>query len=280
MWKKLALSMLVTSIALTIASIAPSAAHAQGTHTYDELVAKWQADAVEFQRLADDLRSMSDDETAAFYRTQGTDERTWRQLSRHLSQWRMTAEGFSALRKQLADQLRPVEGFDLERYGAATAALTNGTELADVLAAEGIDEATWDTVQGGWAARMKRDRTHTLTTLYSHYYLKGLEGQYTHIAQDAANGVLPGGRVTEAEPISFERYVEVQSASTAAHGLGLEIPDVLQSEFGLSFSDWIALSNWWGVRMRTDEDRRYLMEMGRMSQEFTAQYKAKLKPAG
>lgn len=279
MWKKLEISVLVTSIVWVIVPIAPSAARAQ-THTYDELVTKWQADAVEFQRLADDLAAMSDDDKAAFYREHGTDERTWRQLSRHMSQWRGTAEGFAALRGQLADQLRPVEGFDLERYGAVAAALTNGKELADVLAAEGIDEAAWDTVQGGWAARMKRDRTFTLTTLYSHYYLKGLEGQYTNIAQDAANGVLPGGRVTAPEPISFARYVEIQSATTAAHQLGLEIPDVLKSEFGLSFSDWIALSNWWGVRMRTDEDRRYLMDMGRMSQEYTAQYKTKLASDG
>lgn len=272
MWKKFILS----SLALTLAF----GVEAQGSKTYDQLVAVWQADVLEFNRLNDDLRSMSDGEKDAFYSGQGTDAKTWMRLSRHMSEWVRTPEGFAAAQEQLADQLRPVEGFDLERYAGAAAALTNGKELPEVLSAEGIDEATWDKIQGGWAARMKRDRTFTITTLYSHYYLNGLVGKYTAIAKDAAKGVLPGGRVTEAEPISFERYVEIQSAVTAAHGLGLEIPDVLTSEFELSFSDWIALSNWWGVRMRTDDDRRYLMDMGRLSQEFTELYKSKLKPPG
>jgi hypothetical protein len=252
------------------------AAAAQPSSSFEELAGRWKSDVQGFLRAQSDFLDLSEDEKQAFLRSQGIDQREWRRLGSHVSEWLRTPAGFAAARAQVVDQLEPIEGFDLERYAETSARIAGGRPRDGVLAEAEVGVDTWERVQGGWSTRMGRDRSRVLTTLYSHYFLLGLEGDLAAIARDAARGVLPGGRLEEAEPVPFERYVEVQATLTVGAGRGLDSQELLASKFDLSFADWLALSNWWGVRLRSAEGRPYLARLGRLSQEYEERAGAEL----
>jgi hypothetical protein len=164
--------------------------------------------------------------------------------------------------------LDPVEGVTLETWAHVQAALAGGGNIDQLLAQARMDRARWDRVSAVWMQRMTTDTTHAITTAYGNAFAGASQGQYgAHAAQAAAGGV--GGNVG-AEPISFERFVEIQEAMGAAASRGHDANAVL-AHFGLSALDWSNAGMFWSKRMQ-QEAMKYHELYTHYSELYRAKY--------
>jgi hypothetical protein len=164
--------------------------------------------------------------------------------------------------------LSPVEGVALEQWAHLQASLASGADIDALLANAGIDRPRWDRVSAEWMARMSSDTTMAIATAYGNAFAGAGAGQYGgQAAQAAAAGV--GGNVG-AEPLPFERYVEILEATSAAHQRGQDANDVLSS-FGLSALDWSNIGMYWSKKTQ-QEAAKYHRLMGEYSDKYKAKY--------
>jgi hypothetical protein len=164
--------------------------------------------------------------------------------------------------------LDPVEGVTLEQWAHLQAAMAGGGDLDQLLAQARMDRPKWDRVSAEWLQRMSTDTTHTIVTVYGNAFAGASQGQYgAHAAQAASAGV--GGNVG-AEPISLERFVEIQEAMSAAHGRGVDANTVL-AHFGMSALDWSNAGMFWSKRMQ-QEAMKYHELYTKYSDYYRAKY--------
>lgn len=159
--------------------------------------------------------------------------------------------------------LLPVEGISVEVWAAAAAELSGlgqtGTpdQVTAILGTHGMDSAKWDAVNNGWQAKMQGDVTGAIATKFG-------------AAFTGAKGVDAGG----AEPVAFERFVEVMTAQEAWAAQGLDVNAQLQSVFGIDAGTYGAWGGYWSPKMATD------MAMTRKYTELHDHYLAKYQGAG
>jgi hypothetical protein len=164
--------------------------------------------------------------------------------------------------------LSPVEGVPLEQWAHIQASLASGGDLDAMLAANGIDRPRWDRVSAEWMARMSSDTTMAVVTAYGNAFAGAGTGQYgAQAAQAASAGV--GGNVG-AEPISFERFVQVQEAMGAAAQRGQDANALLAS-FGMSAADWGNVGMYWNKRMQQEATKYYEL-FNAYSEKYRAMY--------
>lgn len=145
--------------------------------------------------------------------------------------------------------LDPVEGVTLEQWAQMQAALAGGGNIDQLIAQARMDRPKWDRVSAEWMQRMSTDTTFTITTAYSNAFTGAAQGQYgAQAARAAAVGV--GGDLG-AEPISLERFVEIQEAMSAGTRRGLD-PNAVLAHFGLSALDWSNAGMFWSKRMQQE----------------------------
>ena len=164
---------------------------------------------------------------------------------------RMMREKAGAMRGQGAGGggLDPVEGVTLEQWAQMQAALAGGADIDQLIAQARMDRPKWDRVSAEWMQRMSTDTTFTITTAYSNAFTGAAQGQYS--AQAArATSVGVGGDLG-GEPISFERFVEIQEAMAAAHRRGYDANAML-AHFGMSALDWSNAGLFWSKQMQED----------------------------
>jgi hypothetical protein len=164
--------------------------------------------------------------------------------------------------------LNPVEGVSVEQWAQIQAALAGGGNLEAMLAKAGIDRARWDRVSTEWMARMQKDTSFTITNVYGNAFAGAAQGQYgAQAAQAAAVGV--GGNLG-AEPIPFERFVEIQEAMGASSNRG-EDPNALLASFGLKALDWSNIGMFWNKRI-AQESQKYHKLFTQYSDKYRAKY--------
>jgi hypothetical protein len=145
--------------------------------------------------------------------------------------------------------LDPVEGVSIEQWAHMQAALASGGDIDQLIAQARMDRPKWDRVSAVWTQRMQTDTTYTVVTAYGNAFAGAGQGQYSaHAAQAASVGV--GGDLG-AEPISLERFVEIQEAMSAGARRGYDANDVL-AHFGMSVMDWSNVGMFWSKRMQQD----------------------------
>jgi hypothetical protein len=145
--------------------------------------------------------------------------------------------------------LDPVEGVSLEQWAHMQAALAGGANIDQLIAQARMDRPKWDRVSAEWMQRMSTDTTFTITTAYSNAFTGAAQGQYgAQAARATAVGV--GGDLG-AEPISFERFVEIQEAMAAGHRRGHD-PSAVLAHFGMSALDWSNAGMFWSKRMQQE----------------------------
>jgi hypothetical protein len=150
--------------------------------------------------------------------------------------------------------LEPVEGVSVEQWAQVQAKIAGGGNLDALLSQARIDHARWDRVSAEWMARMQTDTTATIATVYGNAFAGAAQGQYgAQAAQAAAQGV--GGNVG-AEPIPFERFVEIQEAMGAASAKGQD-PTAVLASFGLKIVDWSNVGMYWNKRMQQEATKYY-----------------------
>ena len=160
--------------------------------------------------------------------------------------------------------LDPVEGISCEQWAQMQAQIGTGADAAGLIAAAGMDQAKWDRVSAEWMARMSSDTTMAVMNVYSNAFAAGSTGQFGGAAAQAAE-VGIGGDVG-AEPVPFEKFVEIMEAQSAASEKGEDIAALLGT-FGMTAIDWSNVGQYWNKKM-AQEASKY----GDLFTQYSAKY--------
>jgi hypothetical protein len=154
--------------------------------------------------------------------------------------------------------LDPIEGVSIAVYAQLQAkqAGAKPEDFQKLLAQNQMDQAKWDRVAKGWLDRMTRDTTGAVATEYA----KGFagQGQYGAMGQASAQNMgsgqmgLQGPQTAGAEPMSFEKYCEVQGAMQAWTKQGKDISAMLDKHFKMTAMDVSNVGMYWTQKMMAD----------------------------
>ncbi len=148
---------------------------------------------------------------------------------------------------ELAGELTPVEGITIEQWAHAQARAAAGHDLAGIIGPLGIDQPTWDRVSAEWIARISRDTTATLATVYGHAFSQSGQGQFADAAAAGIEGQTNvDATVSQQPPIPLERWVEIGEAMSAYDAQGGD-PAQLLASYGLDALAWSNASAWWST---------------------------------
>jgi hypothetical protein len=178
--------------------------------------------------------------------------------------------------------LAPVEGVDVDTYAKIAAASATGLgqeELVTLLGNNGMDLAKWQRVNAAWTEKMSKDTSGAIAMAYSKAFGGAGAGQYGAAGQAGA-AVLGGQSVQAAagaEPMSFDRYCEVQGAMTAWSNTGQDVNAMLKHTFNMTALDWSTASMWWMSHMQSDLS--YFDRHSKLCEKYEKQYSAGA-PAG
>jgi hypothetical protein len=164
--------------------------------------------------------------------------------------------------------LEPVEGVSCEQWAHIQAKLAGGGDLGQLIAEAGLDPAKWERVSNEWMARMQSDTSMAITTVYGNAFSGAAQGQFGAQAAHAAN-VGVGGDLG-AEPVSFERYVEIMEAQNAAANRGQDANQVLAS-FGITAMDWGNIGMYWSKKQQQEATKYHALYV-EYSEKYSKKY--------
>lgn len=137
--------------------------------------------------------------------------------------------------------LVPVEGISVEKWAEVAAGFTKlpptatPDQVNQYLAGHGMDKAMYDRVNGEWTNRMSQDHTMVIANKYG-------------AAFSGSMGVSADG----AEPVTFEKYVEVMAAQEAWAASGMDVNAQLKATFGVDAATYGSWGSYWSPKMSTD----------------------------
>lgn len=177
-------------------------------------------------------------------------EMNWRQaqMQQHMmgQQQQMAAKG----------GFDPVEGVTLEAWAAINASIVSGANHEDLLKGAGIDKARWDRVSAEWNARMARDTTFAITTVYGNAFQAASKGKYGDYAREAAAARAANRELAMDIPMSWEQYWEILYEQDYGSKQGRDPVEVLKS-CGLTIVDWTDLSTFMGYHFNRTAQRHW-----------------------
>lgn len=180
----------------------------------------------------------------------GQREMNWRmgQMQQHQvqQQQKMAASG----------GFEPVEGVSLEAWAAMNASIVSGANTEDLLKGARIDQARWDRVSAEWNARMARDTTFAITTVYGNAFQAASTGKYGEYAREAAAARAANRDLSMDPPMEYERYYEILQEQAYAAKQGKD-PVAALKECGLSIVDWTDLGSYFGYYFHRDGVRNW-----------------------
>ncbi len=153
-------------------------------------------------------------------------------------------------------ELDPVEGITLEAWAAINAAIVGGANTDDLLKGAGIDKARWDRVSAEWNARMSRDTTFAITTVYGNAFQAASKGKYGDYAREANAARAANRDVTMEPPISWEQYYELMYEQAYASAQGKDAIASLKAA-GLTVADWTDLGSFMGYYFNRNGVRKW-----------------------
>jgi len=169
-------------------------------------------------------------------------EINWRsgQMQRHMqgAQSQMAAKG----------GFDPVEGVTLEAWAAINASIIGGANWEDLLKGAGIDKPRWDRVSAEWNARMARDTTFAITTVYGNAFQAASKGKYGDYAREANAARAANRELAMPIPMTLEQYWEILYEQDYGSKQGRDPVETLKG-CGLSIVDWTDLSTFMGYYM-------------------------------
>ena len=154
--------------------------------------------------------------------------------------------------------MAPIEGISLEQWARANGRLTAEVPIATVLAPLKIDKARWDRANEQWTERLKGNLP-ALGNEYARHFRAAME-------EEAARRGEPGTTGGSPEPMPFEKWVDVQEASSAASA---RVPGL----YGMNRADWGRVNSWWGQRVKSKQVDQALYD--RLSAKYEQQFAAK-----
>jgi hypothetical protein len=177
-------------------------------------------------------------------------------------------ERFEKNKQALSGELAPFMGVSLEDWAGANAALAQAKPLAHVLKVLGLEQPKWDAVNAEWNARMSRDTTATVATVYGPAFTGAGQGKFAAAAKNVSASMKSGSGkdVKGDEPISFEDWIKIQAHMNAALAQGID-PNALLKKYDLNAADWGAAGGYWALKMNSNP-----MEYMDKYQVLTAKY--------
>jgi hypothetical protein len=149
----------------------------------------------------------------------------------------------------------PIDGISFEQWARANGRLTAEVPIATVIASLKIDKARWDRVNAQWTERLAGS-TLTLGNEYARHFRAAME-------EEAAKRGEPGTTGGSPEPMPFEKWVDVQEASSAASA---RVPGL----YGMNRADWGRVNSWWGQRLKSKQVDQALYD--RLSAKYEKQF--------
>lgn len=181
-------------------------------------------------------------------------------------------ERFAANKAALSDELGPVQGVSLEAWAGANVRISQGRPVEDVIAEMGIERPQWDAVSAEWNARMSRDTTATIATVYGQAFMAGGQGKFAAAAA-AVGGSMKAGfgkDVEAAEPLPFEQWVKIQSHVSAATAQGVD-PGAVLAKYDLNAADFGTVGGYWALKMNA-EPMKYIERYSALSEKYAAEF--------
>jgi hypothetical protein len=142
----------------------------------------------------------------------------------------------------------PVEGVTLEAWAAINASIIGGANWEDLLKGAGIDKARWDRVSAEWNARMARDTTFAITTVYGNAFQAASKGKYGDYAREANAARATNRELGMPLPMTLEQYWEILYEQDYGSKQGRDPIETLKG-VGLTVVDWTDLSTFMGYYM-------------------------------
>jgi hypothetical protein len=139
----------------------------------------------------------------------------------------------------------PVEGVTLEAWAATNAAIIGGANIDDLLKGAGIDRARWDRVSAEWNARMARDTTFAVATVYGNAFQAASQGKYNAYAKEANAARAANRDLSMQPPITLEQYYDIMYEQAYASKQGKDAVQALKA-MGLSIVVWTDLGSYMG----------------------------------
>ncbi|MGN6109816.1 MAG: hypothetical protein ACTHU0_32210 [Kofleriaceae bacterium] len=126
----------------------------------------------------------------------------------------------------------PVEGISLEKWAAINAAIAAGHNFEDLLKGNGISATRWHAARTEWEARMSRDTTFAIATVYGQAFQAASTGRFAPNVRDANAARAENRDMQMPPPVSVEQFFEIlfeqsfaPDAAAALRGMGLSVTD-------------------------------------------------------
>jgi hypothetical protein len=158
--------------------------------------------------------------------------------------------------KAASGELHPVEGISLETWAAINAAIVGGANFDDLLKGAGIDKVRWDKARSEWEARMSRDTTFAIATVYGNAFTAASQGKFSNLAREANAARLANADLSSPLPISLDQYFEAMYEQSYAAAQGKNAAEALK-QFGLTIVDYVDLSSFMGYHFERNAVQKH-----------------------
>ena len=146
----------------------------------------------------------------------------------------------------------PVEGVTIEQWAQAAAAMASAANdpnaMAQAMARLGMDKPKWDRINAAFMQKMQGDTTGAIATIYGKAFTQaqGVQGGYGAGAVDGSAQQLGD------EPVSLDKYAEINAAMGVWAEQGADVNANLQQVFGLTPVQLSNYGGYWSTRLASD----------------------------
>lgn len=177
-------------------------------------------------------------------------------------------------KEALADDLAPYKGMSMEQWASINAQLTQGQELATLIAAAGLEMPDWDDINAEWNARMNRDTTATIASVYGQAFTGAGQGQFGTAGQAASASMADGfgSEVAGDDPITFEEWIKITEHVNAGAAQGVDSSTIL-SQYNMNPADWGTVGGYWSQKMNSNP-MQYIGDYQKFQEKYSQQFAA------
>ncbi len=176
--------------------------------------------------------------------------------------------------KAASGEMAPVAGISLESWAATNAALISGANLTDMLRGQGVSQAAWQEASAEWNARMARDTTFAIATVYGAAFQNASKGKYGDLAREATAARTENRDLKLPLPMTIEKYFELICENSIACKQGTD-PQAALKALGLTVVDWTDLGVFMGYHIERGHMSVYKGKTGEIMDAVQKQVEAR-----
>jgi hypothetical protein len=181
-------------------------------------------------------------------------------------------ERFEKNKAALSNELSPFNGVSLEDWAGANAQLAQAKPISHILKVLKLEQPQWDSINAEWMARMSRDTTATIATVYGQAFTGAGQGKFAAAGKAVSASMKAGfgNDVASEDPISFEDWIKIQAHMNAALAQGID-PNALLAKYKLNAADWGAAGGYWALKMNSNP-MEYMEQYSALSTKYATAF--------